>query len=429
MTTYCVRRDGNDAADGLSHATAWKTLDRLQQHASESAAPGDVYWLRAGESFDGSLGSGMPDLTLATYDGDAPATIHSGVHNGLEWWGTSGLTVRGIRFVGDGPASPETAAGVYVSGQRGTRGVRLVDVEATGYGLAGTVLEGIMEDVEVVRARLHHNANGLHVSGFLSPVPADHVYDPLRPLSLDGTSGVVGLKVRDTEASDNALFNRMCCGYGLHLVGAQNVEIAGCRMRKNGNVGTPGDGVTFGHGGVLLWRCRQAVVRHCHTEDTTDPTGLDGQGICTDDSEDMLIEYCTALRDREGFRVHSEREFVSRRVVIRHNIATDCVSGLSAFAHDGDVWFQDNDVSCHGRDGRFRKCVDIWDVNGLTHFAGNRIAAHDGALLLQADGPAGLRHARFAASNVWDAPHPAFVVRGRWHTSLAAALAAEPART
>ena len=93
--TYFVSPTGNDSADGLSAASAWKSLDKVN---ATTFAPGDKILFEAGKVWYGQLwmkGSGAEDqpITIASYGGEQRPVINIGraegagirIHN-QSWW-------------------------------------------------------------------------------------------------------------------------------------------------------------------------------------------------------------------------------------------------------------------------------------------------------------------------------------------------------
>ena len=87
-TTYYVSSDGDDTADGLSPATAWKTLFRANKVASK---PGDSILFRRGDEFRGQLSPHCgKDGIMVTYgaygEGKKPVLLGSVSRNRTEDW-------------------------------------------------------------------------------------------------------------------------------------------------------------------------------------------------------------------------------------------------------------------------------------------------------------------------------------------------------
>lgn len=97
--TYYVRNDGNDRANGTSHATAWATLERVNR---QSFASGDVVLFHAGDSWQGRL----------AVDWSGTASAHAALGAYYVENGTAVRGLRGQRPVIDGAGKFPTG-GIY----------------------------------------------------------------------------------------------------------------------------------------------------------------------------------------------------------------------------------------------------------------------------------------------------------------------------
>lgn len=98
-TEYFVANSGSDDNDGLSPATAWKTIARVNGHAF---APGDIIRLKRGDSWREALipCSGSEDgfVTYSAYgEGDKPLLIGSVDKSSPEDWVDEGGGIWGTR--------------------------------------------------------------------------------------------------------------------------------------------------------------------------------------------------------------------------------------------------------------------------------------------------------------------------------------------
>ncbi len=126
---YVDATKGSDSADGKSPATAWKTLDRVND--ADELVPGDVVRFKSGEVFRGGLKphSGDPGapITYTSYgEGLKPSLWRSvaldkesdWVKMGEERWATRGAEVRELKTVellGDGNWALHQENGAKVS--------------------------------------------------------------------------------------------------------------------------------------------------------------------------------------------------------------------------------------------------------------------------------------------------------------------------
>lgn len=399
MPNYHLAATGDDANDGLAHATAWRTLDRLNRHLAEAARPGDQHLLRAGQTFPGSLLDPCPfPHTLAHYDGDARAVVLSGPRNGLDYGGTGGLRVRGIDFKG----APVLESGVFHAGiSVGAEATDLEfeDVGAEGYGLAGLLLMGgDLRDVTIRRGHFRKNANGVFTSG-----PA-----------------IYGLRVLDCEIDHNDLHYPDSSGFGLSINGTEDIEVAGCHIHRNGLQATGGGS------GCMVYLCRRFRIHHNRVEGNRDGGKTDGQGIVADDSQIGEIHDNECRDNIQGIEIHDDSWITGRPprdIAVYRNVLEQNVVGLATQKGAGSITWEANEVHCECRDGQYRTAIDLHEPGPGTRFRRNTLRAEDGALLLMA--AAGIGGASFDG-DIWRSRTPAYVARERGFTSLAELLAAEP---
>ncbi|MFD0477348.1 hypothetical protein ACFQ0B_60990 [Nonomuraea thailandensis] len=115
-TTYYVdSRGGDDAADGTTAATAWKSLEKV---AAAELKPGDTVAFKRGGSFTGPLkleanGTAAQPITVKAY-GSGPLAKISGtdddcvVVNG-DHWKISGLRASNCRWAASSSAATPTS--------------------------------------------------------------------------------------------------------------------------------------------------------------------------------------------------------------------------------------------------------------------------------------------------------------------------------
>jgi hypothetical protein len=104
---YYVSMSGSDAKDGLSSQTAWQSIDRVNK---ASLMPGDSVLLEGDGHFPGNLlirasGTAKAPITIASYGGHGPATIHGGDSYGIRLLNCQYINVRNLNLVGSGVTS------------------------------------------------------------------------------------------------------------------------------------------------------------------------------------------------------------------------------------------------------------------------------------------------------------------------------------
>ena len=423
MSIYYISCLGADGNNGLSPASPWRTLARLAEAvAAEMIRPGDSVLLRGGDTFQGSIswfrgGDPLLPITLSRYGSSRP-TVRSGMRHGLWYSGDGGMIVRGIDFVGDATSLYGTTSGIEVSAAEGgpCRNILIEDVSCTEYSFAGILLSTSLPlwDCSVRNCRLVRNANGLLTSA------GDGSVD---------SRGIFGLTLSGILAEDNDWVgdgSENPIGHGISLYNVSGLSAEYCRLLRNGTrfIGNPG------HSGFILYNCDHAVIRFCEAIDNGDPsTWGDGQGFVVDQCQDVLIEHNFSRGNLNGgFQVMTVTPpGRSQRVTVRNCVSLDDVVGLSVYGESDDIYFLNNQVRTHSRDGVFRKCADVSPGTGdVIRFWGNRFTADDGAVLLQVTGERGLRGVSGFPANEWVSADPQFLANDAGYATLGELLAAVP---
>lgn len=410
MPTYFLSTSGNDANDGLSPASPWRSLDKL---STFPAQPGDVFLLQGRTLFPGRIdwawkGIGNPDLpiTLGSY-GHGRATIQSPLGlPALHYAGVGGLHVRDLILQGSGGQTDSPKIGgahITAAGENEPRcrNVQLKRVDASGYGMGGIMLERA-EDLAVESCTLHHNTIGLFFSE------------------------VARAMVRHTSAWENDWLgpknDEIQGGNGFAICWSQDVFVDYCDTHRNGTK-TVNAG---GHAGIILWDCDRSRVWHSQACGNTDPTGLDAQGIILYGCHDSEVAHClTSGNGNAGLCFfHDEWCRHVERCTIRDCQAAGNAVDLVVIGTVLDSYFLNNRVLSTGVkavDIAIHKTTDIRRVS----FYGNAIDAVGESLLVEA--VPGLTGVEGLPSNglVAEVAEP-FQVRGRGFAKLTDALSAEP---
>jgi len=248
MTTWHVDAvKGNDANDGRTPATAWKTTTRA---AKGPLAAGDRLVFAGGQVFPGTLtlkgsAGGAPDrLTISSY-GEGRATIDGGTGDGLVADVLQGLRVERLIVVGAG----------RLSGNRGGRGVALTQVR-----------DAVVDEVE---------ASGFQKAGIVAWDSAN-------------------VRITGCHAHDNGFV-------GIWMWGTTKGYVGHCRAINN-----PGDPTirdNHSGNGILLGGCTDTTVERCEAAGNgwDQPRGGQGNGpvgIWCHDSERVTIQYCISHHNK-----------------------------------------------------------------------------------------------------------------------------------
>jgi Right handed beta helix region len=148
-TTYYVSTRGKDTNAGTSATKAWRTIGRVN---SQDLNPGDEVLFEGGRSFAGELqllagdsGTVGSPVEVGSY-GSGRATIDGGTGGGITSYNSAGITIRDLRVVGTGRTT-NTSHGIQFyndlpAGDVLLAGIRVLDVEVTGFGKWGVILGG-----------------------------------------------------------------------------------------------------------------------------------------------------------------------------------------------------------------------------------------------------------------------------------------------
>ena len=287
--TFYVSPSGDDAADGRTAQTAWRTLQRANGRVF---APGETLLLAGGAAFTGPLyfdaadaGDPARPVVVASY-GTGRATIVATASAGVNVYNTASISLRDLVVVGQGGAyRAQSGISLYndLPGGRRLANVRVAGVDVSGFKI-GIALGGGrgasgFSDVLVSDSALHDNME----AGFISYGPA---FDPRAP-SYAHT--------------------------GVHLL----------RVQARTNLGDPDNLVRNTGNGIVLGSVSGGVVEHSVAQ---------GNGA-----------RCRAPEGPAGIWAYD-----STRVVLRRNVSFSNRSGGPA---DGDGFDLDQNVSASVMEG------------------------------------------------------------------------------
>jgi hypothetical protein len=305
---------GDDGASGRDAASAWRTLEKLNQR---EFVPGDAIRLKRGATCEGMLwpkGSGAAGnpITLGPYGaGATPVVKADGRDTAVRLLNQHDWEIRGIEAAGS------TEYGVHVSGT-GLARLRLIDCVVHGVNSTG---------------KMTAKASGLVVfDGELDDVVVDGVtaYDTNRwaGIILQGRRGADNVAVRNSTVHN-------VYGDGIVLFAVRDGLIERSAawytgMEPSYSIGTPNS--------IWTWSCAHCVVRE--TEGFySDSPGVDG-GVYDIDwgDSDNLVEdnyghdsqaYCVSVFGAGSVTAASE---------VRGNVCAGTGRSPRAALHHGDVF-------------------------------------------------------------------------------------------
>jgi hypothetical protein len=325
--TYYVRPGGNNAADGTSPETAWRTLARASR---ATLRPGDRLLLRAGHVYHGQLTIGPRDAgrpfnpVLVSSYGHGRATISSRT-SGVTIYDTSGVVIRGLVIVGEHALKGGTGGiQMYSDLSRRMLGhvyVSNVDASGFGFGIAiGAAHDGGgFRNVRITDSSLHANLD----AGLVSYGPD---FNPAQP----------GYAHRDIYVSHLRAFGNLGdpaevthnSGSGIQL-GAVN----GATVTESVAYGNGGQGGATAEGPIGIWAYDSTRVAFTHdvSHGNRSNNARDGGGFGLDrEVSHSVMEYNLAYGNHgAGFLLFSAKEApgAATNNVVRFNISYKDATG------------------------------------------------------------------------------------------------------
>lgn len=285
--SYYLSPTGNDANDGQTERTAWRSLDRINRVRLRS---GDRVLLQGGGVFEGQIlldendrGTARRPIVIDSY-GRGRARLRAGKGTAITVHNTDGISIGNLDLVGDGVGA-NTGNGVELLADDPAldlSGVRVAHCLARGFGGYGFLVHAQKSsECGFDKVTIQHCAateNGEAGIGALAFYPAISHHN---------------LEVLDCKAYLNRGILTKTAGHsgnGIVLGGVDGALIARCEAWKNGadNRSTWGGPV-----GIWLWCCRNGRIEHSESHDNFAGLAYDGGGFDLDGGcENCSISHC-----------------------------------------------------------------------------------------------------------------------------------------
>lgn len=317
---YYVTTTGNDSSDGLSPASAWRSISRVNRARFHA---GDSIKFESGSRFEGNLhldSSSMPTeasgLTI-TSGGSIPAVLSAGLGTGIQLLNLGGITLSNLVVEGAGSAR-NTGHGILCDNTSKTRrsltNLTVVGVTAKGFGVLGLNITALRTGFEHVRidhcAFTDNRRGGMEVA---SRLPYD-----------DPSYAHKDVEVRDCQAYSNPgdpKPSRDHTGSGIVLYHVDGGLVTGCKAWDNG---TLGDNRIAGGVGIWVYASRHVTIEHCESF-SNHTRGRDGGGFDIDGGcESCVLQYNYSHdNDGPGFMLYSYPYalFGGRNNIVRFNLS------------------------------------------------------------------------------------------------------------
>jgi len=324
---YYVSPSGDDANDGLSPLTAWKTIAKVN---SFTFAGGDTILFEGGKVFNDAIlhcksGTAGNRITYGSYGGSR-ATIQSNnayciTIDDVSYVVVRDLIVQGTNQVEEywGPDGVSIGVGYGSSTTIACTDINLINLKINGYaGGSGIGIWSYAATSTISNILIE----GCEISGCCNGIWATLA-------ETGNTNTYTGITVRNCKAYNNfGVYNYSdnWSGSGIVLAGCNNSLIEECEAYGNGWSNGSGFG---GPHGIWMAECSNCVIRNCESHHngtgTVGARRLDGGGFDIDGGcQNCVVEYCYS-HDNAGCG-YALFEYGSPRAAFTGNVIRYCIS-------------------------------------------------------------------------------------------------------
>lgn len=321
--TWYVSGSGDDAADGQSTQTAWRSLGRLAQQRLQ---PGDAVLLQGGATFSGSIfigtgqaGDARSPVRIGSY-GQGRATIAPVDGAGVVVYNTAGVDISDLRIVGNEQtlrAVPGINAYNDLSGDRRLSGLHIRNVQVSGFKIGVAVGGGNgasgFDDVAVHDSLLHGNLeSGLALYG--------PVFNAGRPAYAHTNVVVSGVWAYDNQGDPQELARNT--GSGIILGSVRGGLVDRSRASNNGALCRAPEGPV----GIWAYDSDQVTIQRSISDNNRSGGPADGDGFDLDQnvSRSVLQGNLSFANDGAGFLIYTaQANDAHRDNLVRFNVSVN----------------------------------------------------------------------------------------------------------
>jgi hypothetical protein len=281
---YYVSSSGDDNNPGTIEKP-WLSIDKVN---SVDLDPGDTVFFEANKVFKGTIRLDSMDIgdenmrvVIGSY-GDGKAIIDGGKTSALVAERSKFLTIRDLKFRGNGRKEGNTEDGVLI---RKSNTVNVDHIEVYGFQHSGLhINDG--DDTRITNVYAHDNGfAGIHVTG-------SKMNDSV---SYSNHNLYIGYCVAENNPGDPTVFNNQS-GNGILASSVENGIIEYCEAFNNG-----WDMLWDGNGpvGIWIWDCTNFIIQYCISHDNRTHSGArDGGGFDLDGGvSNSVIQYCLSFNN------------------------------------------------------------------------------------------------------------------------------------
>ncbi|WP_224490084.1 immunoglobulin-like domain-containing protein [Robertkochia flava] len=319
QTTYYIASEGDDTADGLTPATAWATINKLN---NVNFKPGDSILFKSGDIFNGQLkldenDGGDPTRIISVSSfGTGSATIAAG--NGIGIWieNGEGIAITRLHIQGSGMET-NSRSGILLrntlEGNYKLSNIILSKLEISGFGVDGITISGLsgnsgFDKVLIDQVKVYQCLDaGIKATGTFSQVKQGYSHS--------------NITVRNTEVFDIPGYDsEVHSGSGIVISDVQNSVIEHSTTYNCGYNNTQCGGPV----GIWYYDSDQVTIQYCESYNISSGTGCDGGGFDLDGGVTNGIMQYNYSHDNDGSGFLIGQFIDSRRmnnITVRYNIS------------------------------------------------------------------------------------------------------------
>jgi hypothetical protein len=308
LSTYYLSASGNDDRSGRSRASAWKTIDRLNQ---QTLKPGDMILFEGKKTFYGSIyipsreGGTLNNPVIFSNYGKGRPIIKSGNRPGVDIAQTAGVAITNLNFVGGGRSN--NTAGIYVHTDRKNLKLKYLhirNVVVQGYGREG------------IKVEMTGRGSSLSIAKVMNTTLRDNLWGGIKVVGSSQNSNKQWV-VQRVSAYNNfgSRSTSNVTGSGIYLADVEDAVIQRCVVFNNGKDGSAPVGI---------WSAgsNRVTMQYNESYDNRTRTISDGGGFDFDwDVTNSVMQYNYSHgNDGPGFLLYAGSK-KSNGNIIRYNIS------------------------------------------------------------------------------------------------------------
>lgn len=371
--TYYISSKGNDADTGSSPTSAWRTIERVNDHQYKA---GDTILFEGGSVFKGGLyfhpantASAIAPVVVSSF-GEGRATIDAGISYGFYAHNVAGIEIRDLNFRGSG-YTRNTNHGILfyndLPGDVKLAHIVIDQVEVSGFRKSGITLgawngNSGFRDARITKAVVHDiDSVGINTYGEFDHTKTGYAHQNIY-IGHCHVYKIYGLILPDKHSGSGIVLSDVDGGTIEHSV----VHTSGM---QNKNCGGPI--------GIWAWDANDITIQYNEAYNMSAGSGCDGGGFDLDGGVTNSVMQYNYSHDNDGagfLIAQFEWARPMRNNIIRYNISEN--DGRKNDYKGITLW-----VENHDRGGN----LDLLVYNN-TIFADSAVAPSGGGVFFKSGG-------------------------------------------